>query len=283
MKFFIKTCTAISLVICLENYTAFATSLNFNTKQLQIDTVKHSPIKSKFKISPKLIVSGLKKVAQKTNSFLSNHEVSIGPSGSFNMLQDVYIYDIGLQAGFKIHNGFRLNLDATYRSDFNSSYTMHWGSVPIDVSINNRSTIFSGQLDWFPLQTTTMWRPLKLIKVIGGVRWVTNPSYASTASLHEALIFGQYTFQQQEIGSVNVQIHTKNFQPYLGLGIDPSNNRKRFNMGLQGGILYQGKPTVAMQANNMLRATVENAPILEKELASFQFIPFFKVFTHINF
>jgi hypothetical protein len=90
-------------------------------------------------------------------------------------------------------------------------------------------------------------------------------------------------FEQEEIGSVRTQITTKNFQPYLGLGIDPTNNRKRINLGIQGGILYQGKPTVNMQANNMVRATVENAPVLEKELASFQFIPFFKVFTHINF
>jgi hypothetical protein len=282
MKLFGKISRVFCIILCLQAPEVLANDVVIFNIQTQVDTTKqkHKFLKS---ISPKALYIGAKNMLQKTDAFLAKHEVSIGPSGSFNTLQDVYIYDMGVQLGFKIKKGLRLNLDATYRSDFQAAYIMHWGSVPIDVTMNNRSTVFSSQFDWFPLHAATTWRPLKSLKILAGTRWVSNPNYASTASLHEPLIFGEYVFEQEEIGSVRTQINTKKFQPYFGLGIDPTNNRKRVNLGIQGGILYQGKPTVNMQANNMVRATVENAPVLEKELASFQFIPFFKVFTHINF
>lgn len=208
---------------------------------------------------------------------------SVGPVAGFKAIKSLVIYDFGVQASRTISTGQRLRLEASYRTSA-PNLKQNWGAIPMNMKSNIGSVMLGAGYEWFPyVKSGGRNSLLKSLKVIGGAWYLDKPAYDFDASLQNPLIWGDFTFSPEEIGSVATNIQTNKFQPYLGAGYDEFYLGKQISFSVNGGFLYQGKPEVTMVATNMLKPTEESAPRLEQNLASYQFAPFIQLLLQYNF
>jgi hypothetical protein len=208
---------------------------------------------------------------------------SVGPVAGFKAIKSLVIYDFGVQASRTVSIGQRLRLEASYRTSA-PNLKQNWGAIPMNMKSNIGSVMFGAGYDWFPyVKSGTRSALLKSLKVTAGVWYLDKPTYDFDASLQNPLVYGDFTFKPEEIGSVATNITTNKVQPYLGVGYDEFYLRKQISFSVNGGFLYQGKPDVTMVATNMLKPTEESAPRLEQNLASYQFAPYIQLLLQYNF
>lgn len=208
---------------------------------------------------------------------------SLGPVIDVKAIQNLIVYDFGVQASRSLYVGHRLRFEASYRTSA-SNLEINWGSIPMNLKANIGSLILGAGYDWFPFVASgTHSGFLKSLKVIGGVWYVDKPDYFFNAYLQDPLNWGQLTFSAEEIGTVATDIKTNKVQPFLGLGYDEFYRGEHISFSINGGLLYHGKPEVTMVATNMLKPTEENAARLEQNLSGYQFTPLLQLLLQYNF
>jgi hypothetical protein len=148
---------------------------------------------------------------------------------------------------------------------------------------NIHSPIFAGNYEWNPfVYYGNENRYLLPIKILGGISFLTNPTYSFDVSVTEAVSWGSINFSPEEIGSVATTITTNKVQPFLGAGYDTFYLGKKISFAVNGGVLYQGKPHVVMTATNMLKPTETQAEKFESNLKVYQFSPFVQIVIQYN-
>jgi len=211
-----------------------------------------------------------------------SYKWSIAPVTGLKTIKSLVIYDFGLQIAYSFNSSQRLRLEGGYRTSA-PNLIQNWGSRETNMKSNINSVTSGLSYEWFPMVSFgSDSKILKQIKVFTGVSYLTNPVYAFDVSLTEAVSWGAITFTPEEVGSVATTITTNKTQPFIGLGYDTFNLGKKLSFGVNGGMLYQGKPQVTMVATNMLKPTETQAERFESNLQVYQFSPFVQLFLQFN-
>lgn len=208
---------------------------------------------------------------------------SVAPMFGYKQIKSLSIYDLGVVVTRSIAEGHRVNLELSQRLS-EPKLDQNWGSIPMNMKADISSLVAGVGYNWFPFVTSGSYGDfLNSITVMGGMWYVNKPEYSFDASLRDPLSWGDFTFSKEEIGSVATTIKTNKVQPYVGLGYNQFCLGGQFSVVVNGGVLYQGKPEVAMVATNMLRSTVESAARFEDNLGIYQFAPFAQLSFNYNF
>jgi hypothetical protein len=204
---------------------------------------------------------------------------SIGLLAGGKTIKNLFVYDYGITFTESFAKGHRIGIEVDYRTS-GPLLEQNWGKYAMNMETNISSGMGGVNYQWFPFVACSREvksNLLKSLKLKTGFWYVGNPVYQFNASLANPVSWGSITFTTEEVGSVATTITTHPIQPYLGLGYDRFYVGKRTNIVLEGGFLYQGKPQVAMTANNMLSQSSELAPIFQNNLGDYQFIPFLQL------
>jgi len=215
---------------------------------------------------------------------------SFGVIAGGKTIKSLFVYDYGVFVTKSVSLGQRVRLEANYRTS-GPMFEQRWGSYTMNMQTNIGSPMGGISYEWFPFvnaagKTPTFWKfkPdfFQSLKLKAGVWYIQDPIYKFDASLVDPVKWGSITFTPQEIGSIKTTIETQKIQPYIGLGYDRFYVGKKNNFSVEGGLLFQGKPQVAMSATNMLELTSSQAPILQNNLGDYQLIPFLQVVFQIS-
>ena len=215
---------------------------------------------------------------------------SFGVIAGGKTIKSLFVYDYGVFVTKSVSLGQRVRLEANYRTS-GPMFEQKWGSYTMNMQTNIASPMGGISYEWFPFvnaagKTPTFWKFkrdfFQSLKLKAGAWYIQDPIYKFDASLMDVVKWGSITFTPQEIGSVKTTIETQKIQPYIGLGYDRFYVGKKTNFSVEGGLLFQGKPQVAMSATNMLELTSSQAPILQNNLGDYQLIPFLQVVFQIS-
>jgi hypothetical protein len=212
----------------------------------------------------------------------SPYKWSIAPVVGVKAIKTLVLYDFGVQFARTINPAQRLRLETSYRTSA-PNLIQNWGRREMNMKSDIHSYIIAANYEWNPfVYYGTENKYLIPVKLLGGISYLTNPTYSFDVSVTEAVTWGSISFSPEEIGSVATTITTNNAQPFLGAGYDTYYLGKKLSFGVNGGVLYQGKPHVVMTATNMLKPTETQAERFESNLKVYQFSPFVQVFIQYN-
>jgi hypothetical protein len=212
----------------------------------------------------------------------SAYKWSVAPVVGVKAIKSLVLYDFGVQFAHSIGTGQRLRLETSYRTSA-PNLIQNWGKREMNMRSNIHSFIAAANYEWNPfVYYGTENRYLLPVKILGGISYLTNPTYSFDVSVTEAVSWGSINFSPEEIGSVATTITTNKAQPFVGAGYDTFYLGKKLSFGVNGGVVYQGKPRVVMTATNMLKPTETQAERFESNLQVYQFSPFVQVFVQYN-
>jgi len=219
-----------------------------------------------------------------------DYQWSIGLITGAKTFKSLVVYDYGIQITKSIARGHRVRVEGNYRTS-GPMFEQKWGPYTMNMKTNIASPMGGISYEWFPFvqsgsKSISVWKLkpnfFRSLKVKAGAWYVNDPKYQFDASLVDAVKWGTMVFTTEEIGSVKTTISTQSIQPYVGLGYDRFYVGKKYNISVEGGLLYQGKPEVSMTATNMLELTSTQAPILQNNLGDYQIIPFAQILLQIR-
>ena len=181
---------------------------------------------------------------------------------------------ISAEASRQIGANRLVNLSAGYRF-YQFDFTQDWKKRRVTTSPDISTAIVGVSYDWFPFLEHKS--PLvQALKLKAGLQYVFNPVYRFESQLDEEVKWGEVVFTPEEVGTMHTKMTTNKLQPFLAAGYDQFFQEKKYSFGADLGFLYQGKPKVDMEANNMLEpsATAEQEAIVEKNMKSYQLFPY---------
>ena len=196
--------------------------------------------------------------------------------------QNILVYETGIQVAVSLAKGHRVRLEGLIR-DSSRDIDLTWGSYDLKALTDMKTLMAAVGYEWYPfVGNNVRGKFAKSLKLKGGVYYLDNPDYKFDAFLKDEVRWGDVVFTADEVGSVATKVQTNNVQPFLGFGYDTFYSGKRINLVVEGGVSYHGRPSVLMDATNMLRPTVSQAPILENNLDGYRYMPFLQISLQYN-
>jgi hypothetical protein len=154
----------------------------------------------------------------------------------------------GAEAGFRAGPYIGLRLDANFLSfDYNRTID----SIPYKFGVNLRSG--GPVLDIYPFAGG--------FHLTGGVR-INGNGADVTATPGSSVTIGNNTFTPAQLGSLSGSLTYNRVAPYAGIGYS-GRIARWFELGLDAGVLYQGKPRVDLGASGPFATN----PTLQADLA----------------
>jgi hypothetical protein len=187
--------------------------------------------------------------------------------------KNLFVYDFGMNLTKAISLNKKINISILCRTSA-PILDQYWGSRAMVMNSDISSAIIYFRYDYFPFLNIKKHRFIKNIKFTTGLQYLNNPNYSFSASLRDAVKWGQLTFTQEEVGWVKLLLKTNKLQPTIGIGYDNFFSNNQYSIGIDAGAVYNGYPKVEMTAHNMLSQTVLSAHRLEYNLRSYSIIPY---------
>jgi len=196
--------------------------------------------------------------------------------------KNLFVYDFGVNLTKSISDESKINVSLMYRTSA-PILNQLWGNYPMVMHSTIGSGVINFRYDYFPFLDIKKHKLFRNIKLTAGLQYVENPVYSFRASLRDAVKWGQLTFTQDEVGYVDLVLKTNQLQPTLGIGYDEFFLNNKLSFGFDAGGVYNGYPTVTMDAHNMLEQTVKSAPRLQYNLRSYNVIPYLQLNLQYHF
>ena len=184
------------------------------------------------------------------------------------------IHAQGFAAGIKVSTlGIQVEGIKSLSKSFNGrvgiaffSYNLTGGGGTEDFEYEGDLKLMSVSLlaDYFPFQN---W-----FRITGGALINLNKGEL-TMTPTQSYMVGGVLYTPEMLGEVSADVKVNVLSPYIGIGIGNPTVGKGVGFSLDIGGVYQGKPSVEMDADGLLEPSAEQAPIIEDNLSWFQFYP----------
>jgi len=155
-----------------------------------------------------------------------------------------------------------------------ASYTYSGAEADVDYDIDLNLQSVSLLLDWHPFKNS--------FRMSGGAVFNGNSLSMDAKPSDDTYKIGDIEYLSNEIENVEGKIDFNSVSPYLGLGWDTSYGKgKRFGFLCELGVMFQGKPSVSLDANAvdpMIQAQLDaelkkEEDDLQDALDNFQYYP----------
>jgi hypothetical protein len=214
--------------------------------------------------------------------FITTLFSSIGIFGQSSITKDSNKYESHYLIG--IHGGTSgIGLNFKYNFINHSSIRFGTSIIPISYStiqdfgnefrIDAKAT-YSNLHFLYELQP---FKKANYLKIIAGFGYYTTGMTRATLSSNEAFDAGVTTLTPEEIGELTINIDSKGFAPYLGLGLGKSIPKKRFNLNFDLGTYYLNKPLVTAIGTKLLDNNQEIGTTLTENLKDYRWLPVLQI------
>ena len=171
-------------------------------------------------------------------------DITVGPSiGTLGIGGDVGVRFndyVGLRVA---GNGFATSFDSSY------------GDIDYDVDFTLASV--GPMVDIYPFGG--------VLRFTAGFRYNLN-SVGLSATPTSNVTIGGTTFTPAQVGTLDGDIDVNAFSPYVGLGLEATFIGGTLAIGLEGGVLFQGSPSVSLRGNGTLASDPTfNAELRQEE------------------
>ena len=207
---------------------------------------------------------------------------SIGVFGQSSISKDSNKYEchylIGLHGG---SSGIGLN----FKYNFVNHSSLRVGSSIIPLSYSTVQDFGSefridAKATYSNLHLLYEYQPfkkIKKIKLITGFGYFINATTSAKLSPNEAFDAGVTTLTPEEIGDLTININSKGFAPFLGLGFFKSIPKKRFNLNFDLGTYFLQKPLVTVIGTKLLDNNEEIGTTLTENLKEYRWLPVLQI------
>ncbi|MCF8236202.1 MAG: hypothetical protein K9G67_14605 [Bacteroidales bacterium] len=191
-------------------------------------------------------------------------------AGSFNTYQPSWAVSVkvntfgpGLEIVKGLGNRFSARLGGNY---FTYNYESLYENINISADGDFKVGALSLLVDWYYAE---------ILHLTTGVFY--NLSRQSISAMPtEGFQVGSIYVSPEDIGDITINLEPNRFGPYFGLGFGRTISYDRlvsFNMEL--GVLYQGEPSVELEASGMIAPTAneQNEQVIEDNLSDFYLYP----------
>lgn len=195
-------------------------------------------------------------------------DITVGPAISTLGLGG----DVGVR--FNDYIGLRIAGNA-YLTSFDTTYD------GIDYEIDFTLASVGPMLDVYPFGS--------VLRFTAGFRYNMNGVDVS-ATPAGSYVIGGTTYTAADVGKMNGEVSFNRFSPYVGLGLELSMFDDFFALGLDGGVLFQGSPSVslsttgALSGNSAFQADLkEEEEEIEDELSFLAYYPVIRLYATFRF
>lgn len=95
-----------------------------------------------------------------------------------------------------------------------------------------------------------------------------------TTRLRDPYKYGEIDVHPEKVGTITTKVDwKKTVNPYAGIGWSNIVIDSRFSMHVDLGCYYLSKPRVSMEATGLLEENVNNAPIIERNIKNYRYLP----------
>lgn len=171
---------------------------------------------------------------------------------------------IGVDLTFPISDKLNVRAGGTY-----FTYGTDGTEVIEDVTVG-----WEGNSDVFFLHALADWYPFgNAFRLSGGI--VYNGLQTTGSFMpEESVEAGGTVYPPSEIGRVDAKVDfERRIAPYLGIGFGNPVHGSRFTLLFDVGVIYQGSPSVNLEASEMLTPTEEEADQIEENISWAQWYP----------
>lgn len=194
------------------------------------------------------------------------------PSADSSKCNDHYI--VGLHAGT---SGFGLNFKYNFLN--HSSVRLGTSLIPFSyTTIQDLGAEFKidAKATYNNIHLLYEYQPFKNIKgirVVAGAGYFVSAMTEASFSPNETITAGVTSLTKEEIGDLTVNIDSKGFAPYLGLGFGKTVPSKRLNVNFDLGSFYLPAPTATAEGTKLLSENQELANTLTSNLTDYRWLP----------
>ena len=141
-------------------------------------------------------------------------------------------------------------------------------STDIDAKTTNISLLFG----WTPfVKYGGFFRSFTV--QLGGA-YFTQIKGTLTSRLKDPYKFGDLFVDPEVVGTISTDVAwKKTVNPYAGIGWSNIVIDNKFSMNIDLGMYYLSKPSIAMRADGLLEENVNNAPIIERNIKDYRYLP----------
>ncbi|UZR92996.1 hypothetical protein [Chondrinema litorale] len=184
-------------------------------------------------------------------------------------------WGVGIKAGtlglgLEVAKSFSQKLDVRAGASFftlSQDITMDISGQNMD--IHTEVDLLAAELmaDWYPFNKSSF-------KLTVGSAYNFNSTLSGVGVITEPYEIGEYiVLQPEDVGEVGVDIIYNSVAPYAGFGFGRAVPKKKLSVGFQAGVYYFGKPSVEMNATELLAPSAENKVVLEQNLDGYRWYP----------
>jgi hypothetical protein len=167
-------------------------------------------------------------------------DITVGPA--------ISTLGIGGEIGVRFNDYIGLRIAG---NAYSTSFDADYGDVRYDIDFNLASV--GPMVDIYPFG--------RILKFTAGFRYNLNNADLSVTPTSN-ITFGGTTFTPAEVGTVDGEVDLNDFAPYVGLGLEATFIGDTLALGIEGGVLFQGSPSVSLKGNG----TLANDPTFNAEL-----------------
>ncbi|MFU8813448.1 MAG: hypothetical protein ACNA78_10825 [Balneolaceae bacterium] len=170
----------------------------------------------------------------------------------------------GGEIAVKLNNSFNaraggnfLNVDYLYETGADDEF-----DVDASLGLQNAAAL----IDWHPFKGS--------FRLSAGMIYNKNRITTDLLPKKNYQIGGD-VITSDELGALQAELTFRPVSPMVSMGFGNVFRGSRFGVNVELGMVYQGSPAVAMQAEGLLAPSAEQADILEKNLEWFEAYPVF--------
>ncbi|MFN5913764.1 MAG: hypothetical protein ACK43J_05165, partial [Chitinophagaceae bacterium] len=189
---------------------------------------------------------------------------------------------LGISLQNQFHPKLAVGISTHYVNFDKTFFTLLYNKI---TSIKTNTSSFHGELflKWFPMglnyfsdyDHNRFW-------IKAGVAMRSNPTYVGRTSLWESFQFGDFNFSPEEVGTINMEVFTQQFQPFISSGYTVIDSY-RFHLGAEAGAFFHGTPNAKMSATGILHNNALNESQLQENVSGFKFFPLLRIEGGIKF
>ena len=152
------------------------------------------------------------------------------------------------------------------------------------IRTNASTNTFHGEsfMSWYPWKDRKNGKSNTWLFLKTGVAFDNAPEYHTHSVLTHNAPNAEVAFQSQELGTIEASARTRSLQPFVNLGIRILQT-KRFFIGTEWGILYQGAPHVHFSATGMIDDSYVDLQLVDKIVSPYKWYPVLRLETGVRF